>query len=127
MSALAFRLLWRPTLIVTAALLLLFPFSTVTSLRAASEVRALWVVRTTLTSTSAIESMVKQAQAGGFNTLLVQIRGRGDAYYKNAHEPRPPSLDADPNFDPLATTIALAHAAGLQVHAWVNVNLVSSA
>src|SRR4029077_12325646 len=48
-------------------------------------------------------------------------------YYQHGLEPRPSALAADPAFDPLATTNANAHAAGLQVHAWVNVNLVSSA
>jgi uncharacterized lipoprotein YddW (UPF0748 family) len=55
----------------------------------------------------------------------VQIRGRADAYYTEAIEPRPAALSEQPAFDPLATTLALAHAAGLQVHAWVNVNLVA--
>jgi hypothetical protein len=31
------------------------------------------------------------------------------------------TLAAQPAFDPLATTIAKAHEAGLQVHAWINV------
>jgi uncharacterized lipoprotein YddW (UPF0748 family) len=91
------------------------------------EVRALWVVRTTLTSPSTIETMVNAAKASGFNSLLVQIRGRGDAYYQGGREPRPASLAADRLFDPLAVTITRAHRVGLQVHAWVNVNLVSSA
>ena len=39
----------------------------------------------------------------------------------------PAALAAQPAFDPLATTIAKAHEAGLQVHAWINVNLVASA
>ena len=92
---------------------------------ATTEVRALWVVRTTLSSPAAIETMVKAAQAGGFNTLLVQVRGRADAYYSGGIEPRPSLLAAQPAFDPLAETIARAHEAGLQVHAWVNVNLVA--
>lgn len=71
--------------------------------------------------------MVAAARAGGFNTLLVQVRGRGDAYYQGTLEPRAPELAGRPGFDPLASTIAEAHAAGLQVHAWVAVNLVSSA
>jgi uncharacterized lipoprotein YddW (UPF0748 family) len=95
--------------------------------QAADEVRALWVVRTTLTSPMAVETMVDAAKASGFNTLLVQVRGRGDAYYQNGLEPRPAPLTSEPGFDPLAATIARAHKAGLQVHAWVNVNLVSSA
>ena len=96
-------------------------------LRAVDEVRALWVVRTTLTSPSAVETMVSAARSSGFNTLLVQIRGRGDAYYANALEPRGPGLSPKTEFDPLATTLALAHAAGLRVHAWINVNLVAGA
>ena len=97
------------------------------TLRARDGVRALWVVRTTLVSAAAIAAMVSAADAAGFNTLLVQVRGRGDAYYADGLEPRPQALADQPAFDPLAETIARAHAAGLQVHAWVNVNLVSSA
>jgi uncharacterized lipoprotein YddW (UPF0748 family) len=84
-------------------------------------------VRTTLTSPDAIDAMVSSAKAGGFNTLLVQVRGRGDAYYSGSLEPRPAALAAQPAFDPLGATIARAHAAGLKVHAWINVNLVASA
>jgi len=89
------------------------------------EVRALWVVRTSLTSSAAIDEMVAAAKAGGFNTLLVQIRGRGDAYYLGSTEPRPPALISQPTFDPLARTISAAHGAGLAIHAWINVNLVA--
>ncbi len=92
---------------------------------ARAEVRALWVVRTTLTSPEAVESMVTTARAGGFNTLLVQVRGRGDAYYRDGREPRATPLVGQPDFDPLALAIRRAHAAGLQVHAWINVNLVA--
>jgi uncharacterized lipoprotein YddW (UPF0748 family) len=91
------------------------------------EVRALWVTRTTLSSPSAIADMVRTAQSGGFNTLLVQVRARGDAYYKSSSEPLPTALQVRPDFDPLADVIALARPAGLKVHAWINVNLVSSA
>ena len=108
---------------VTAASLTLIT----SPVHAQDEVRALWVVRTTLTSPSAIATMVAAAKSGGFNTLLVQVRGRGDAYFQHGIEPRPASLAAQPAFDPLATTIARAHEAGLQVHAWIDVNLIASA
>lgn len=92
-----------------------------------AEVRALWVTRTSLTSPESIAAMVDSAHRGGFNTLLVQVRGRGDAYYSSRLEPRAHALAQRPAaFDPLATTIALARGRGLRVHAWVNVNLVSS-
>ena len=90
-------------------------------------VRGLWVQRTALTSPESIATMVQAASAGGFNTLLVQVRGRGEAFYRSAIEPRSTDLDRQPlDFDPLATVIKLARPAGLSVHAWVNINLVAS-
>ncbi len=91
------------------------------------EVRALWVTRATLTSPDAVSQMVRSARSGGFNTLLVQVRGRGDAYYRSTLEPRAAELAGHPDFDPLAVTIKEAHATGIRVHGWVAVNLVSSA
>lgn len=94
----------------------------------ADETRALWVVRDSLTSAASIARLVDDARRSGFNTLLVQVRGRGDAYYRSTLEPRAHTLVGQPAaFDPLATTLDLARAAGLAVHAWVNVNLVASA
>ncbi len=92
------------------------------------EIRALWVLRTSLTSPASIAAVVRSARENGFNTLFVQVRGRGDAYFNGGVEPRAADLQRQPTtFDPLATVLASAHAAGLSVHAWVNVNLVSSA
>ncbi|HKO44738.1 MAG TPA: family 10 glycosylhydrolase [Pyrinomonadaceae bacterium] len=91
------------------------------------EVRALWVVRTTLTSPEKIKTMVKAAKQNGFNTLIVQVRGRGDAYYKSRQEPRAVELKDQPtDFDPLAVTIALAKQEGLSVHAWINTSLLAN-
>jgi uncharacterized lipoprotein YddW (UPF0748 family) len=95
---------------------------------AATEIRALWVLRTSLSTPESIATLVRNAREHGFNTLLVQVRGRGDAYYASALEPRASELQRQPlTFDPLATVLRTAHAAGLSVHAWVNVNLASSA
>ena len=95
---------------------------------AVSEVRALWVLRTSLSSPASITALVQSARDHGFNTLLVQVRGRGDAYYNDSIEPRGADLQRQPaSFDPLATVIGAAHTAGLRVHAWINVNLVASA
>lgn len=94
----------------------------------AAEVRALWVLRTSLTTPDRVAALVQSARAHGFNTLLVQVRGRGDAYYRGGLEPVAPDLLRQPaGFDPLAAVLAAGRAAGLRVHAWVNVNLVSSA
>jgi uncharacterized lipoprotein YddW (UPF0748 family) len=91
------------------------------------EVRALWVVRTTLTSPEKIHQLVSAAADNGFNTLIVQIRGRGDAYYNSRVEPRAAELKNQPaTFDPLNLTIAEAHRRGLKVHAWINTNLLAN-
>ena len=116
----------RVSLIVCGVALLIVAATSPFRAAAPEQTRALWVTRTTLTSPEAIRQMVEAAQAGGFNTLLVQVRGRGDAYYNGTIGPRAAELAGKPSFDPLATVLADAHAAGLQVHAWVAVNLVSS-
>jgi uncharacterized lipoprotein YddW (UPF0748 family) len=95
---------------------------------APAETRALWVLRTSLGSPESITALVRTAREHGFNTLLVQVRGRADAYFASNLEPRAADLLRQPTtFDPLATLLATAHDARLRVHAWVNVNLVSSA
>jgi uncharacterized lipoprotein YddW (UPF0748 family) len=119
------------SLLQVAALAAVVVLSPVESPRAAAvegEVRALWVLRTSLSSPQSVRTLVQSARSHGFNTLLVQVRGRGDSYYQPRLEPRAAELSRQPeSFDPLATVIEAAGAAGLKVHAWVNVNLVSSA
>ena len=93
-----------------------------------AEVRALWVTRASLTTPAAIEGLVSSARASGFNTLVVQVRGRGDAYFASSLEPRADLLATQrADFDPLRHVIDRASEEGLRVHAWVNVNLVASA
>lgn len=92
--------------------------------RAFSEVRGLWVVRWTMTSERQVREMVAAAAEAGFNTLIVQVRGRGDAYYRSTLEPRAEGLQGPPDFDPLALTIEEGHRRGMAVHAWVNTHLV---
>jgi uncharacterized lipoprotein YddW (UPF0748 family) len=93
-----------------------------------TEIRALWVTRSSLTSPASIATLVRTAHEQGFNTLLVQVRGRADAYYASDLEPRPADLARQPaSFDPLATVLLDAKPKGIRVHAWVSLNLVSSA
>jgi uncharacterized lipoprotein YddW (UPF0748 family) len=91
---------------------------------AATETRALWVLRGSLTTPGRIDRLVADASRAGFNTLFLQVRGRGDAYYASTLEPR--GVAIAPTFDPLAHAVAAARAAGLRVHVWFNVNLVAS-
>ena len=89
------------------------------------EIRAMWVVRDSMTSREKIRNAVGLAKKYGFNTLFVQVRGRGDAFYESSYEPRSESLAKAPrDFDPLAYAIEEGHKAGLEVHAWMNTFLV---
>lgn len=103
------------------------PASSVAPGTSSNEVRALWVVRTTLTSPEKIRAMVEAAKNNGFNTLIVQVRGRGDSYYRSKREPRAMELKDQPvEFDPLAVTLKEAHSRGLKVHAWLNTSLLAN-
>ncbi|HVQ40445.1 MAG TPA: family 10 glycosylhydrolase [Pyrinomonadaceae bacterium] len=133
MDWLTFKL--RIALWVSVGLLIGLPvaaqekFISVQTSNAASngEVRALWVVRTSLTSVPKIQAMVKAAADSGFNTLIVQVRGRGDSYYRSRWEPRAVELKDQPaEFDPLAVTLAEAKQRGLKVHAWLNTSLLAN-
>jgi len=88
------------------------------------EVRALWVVRFTMTSAEAVRDMVEAADRAGINTLIVQVRGRGDAFYLSEIEPLAESMRGPSAFDPLQLTIDEAHRRGMAVHAWVNTHLL---
>jgi len=92
------------------------------------EGRAVWIDVWNMNSPSALETAVSKAASNGMNALVCEIRYRGDALYVpnrtdstySNPEPRSEKLSGQsPSFDPLQTTITLAHNAGLEVHAWV--------
>lgn len=87
---------------------------------ASSEMRRLWVVLNSLTYPAQIAHIVAMARTHRFNALFVQVRGRGDAY-QSAWEPHAEELVHQPaTFNPLTDVIRQGHAAGLQIHAWMN-------
>jgi uncharacterized lipoprotein YddW (UPF0748 family) len=96
--------------------------SRTSTIQPSDEIRALWVVRDALTTPGDIDRCIDLAVQTRFHILFVQVRGRANAYYDSsleppAHDLRYPIRD----FDPLRYMIAKAHAAGIEVHAWVNV------
>jgi uncharacterized lipoprotein YddW (UPF0748 family) len=110
----------RARLVVTLFLSLAVPST------CAAELRGVWVVRTALVSPEEVDRAVDEAAEAGLNALLVQVRGRGDAFYRSDLLPRSPLLERRPaDFDPLARLIARARERGLAVHVWVNVLLVA--
>ena len=97
------------------------------AVRAAEEMRGVWVVRTALTSPQAVDAAVDEASRAGANALFIQVRGRGDAFYASQLAPRSDLLANQPEtFDPFERAIAQARARGLAVHAWFNVLLVAN-
>ncbi|MBT4482673.1 MAG: family 10 glycosylhydrolase [Candidatus Latescibacteria bacterium] len=91
------------------------------------EVRALWVVRDTITSQQKIKTLVNFADKHNFNVLFVQVRGRGDAFYQSYFVPGPDDFSTIPDsFDPLEEVITLAHDKNIEVHAWLNMYLTWS-
>ncbi|MCX8053693.1 MAG: family 10 glycosylhydrolase [Armatimonadetes bacterium] len=87
------------------------------------EIRAIWVPRWDITNPDACHTLISLAKEYDFNTLVVQVRGRGDALYKSAYEPRCEFLKDQPSdFDPLGVILEYARNAGIEIHAWLNAN-----
>ncbi len=104
-------------------LILLFPALVLFQLDLAAqtaEVRALWVdaFHPGFKSSAQITQLLQDARAAHFNTLFIQVRKRGDAYYQSRLEPQ--ADDLPPDFDPLAEIISQAHSGipRLEIHAW---------
>lgn len=92
-----------------------------------NELRALWVVRDALASPDAVERMIDFAIKARIQLLFVQVRGRGDAYYRSSIVPPGDELEVSlDQFDPLERTLVLAREAGISVHVWLNVYYVWS-
>lgn len=66
-----------------------------------------------------VETLIADAEAMNLNALFVQVVRRGDCYCLRSALPVSDDPALAPGFDPLGTLTERAHAAGLQVHAWV--------
>ena len=87
--------------------------------------KALWVVRDRIAIARAIDDLLADATSRGIFDLVVQVRGRGDAYYRSDLEPRALAL-AGTDLDPLDHLIRFGAAVGVGIHAWGNVFFVWS-
>ena len=86
------------------------------------EVRALWVdaFHDGAKTPAQIDKLIQDCVTANLNTLIVQVRRRGDAYYNKTIEPRTEDQLLPANFDALQYLIKKAHAKNLEVHAWLN-------
>ena len=86
----------------------------------AAEMRGIWVdaFHPGFKSPTETLAMVAKAKDCNFNAIFVQVRKRGDVYYTSSIEPM--AKEVTPGYDPLADIVTKAHAAGLEVHAWIS-------
>ncbi|WP_332456251.1 glycoside hydrolase family 10 protein [Petrimonas sp.] len=100
----------------------------------ASEVRAVW-----LTTNYGLDwprnrisqevqkreliAILDNLQKHNFNTVIFQVRARGEMFYDSKIEPMAsviaPSGYGNPKFDPLAFAIEECHKRGMELHAWI--------
>jgi uncharacterized lipoprotein YddW (UPF0748 family) len=99
---------------------------------AAPRLRGLWVLcegsQRVLENPERIPALLEDARALGATDLLVQVYRGGRAWFASTlADPAPyESLRAKTGRDTLDDLLAAAHAAGLRVHAWVNVLSLAS-
>ncbi len=85
--------------------------------------RSLWVdaFNEGIYTPQQVTKLVDNAEAINANALVVQVARRYDCFCNRAVYPRTDATIAPAPYDPLDEIIAQAHAAGIEVHAWVNV------
>ena len=87
--------------------------------------RGLWITSSSLFSKNEIDEVIRTAEEKKFNNLVIQVRARGDAYYRSDVVPIPEEIKIT-EFDPLEYFISEAHKRDIKVHAWFNVFILWS-
>ena len=114
-----------PYLLLIAALLL--GVAPAQAQEPVAQLRAFWVdaLHPGFYNHPQVDELVNNVVRAGANTIIVQARHHGDAWYNNSVEPRAadPRLAPAAEFDPLGYLIEKAHSMGVRVHAWVVVSV----
>ena len=80
--------------------------------------------------TAELISIIEALKSREFNTVVLQVRSRGDLLYPSAIEPWAAAmtgqLGKDPGWDPLQKAIEECHKRGMELHAWWNFSLVAN-
>ena len=106
-----------------------------------NEIRAVWISYLDLsallknpsesTFRAAAKEMVEHIRDGGMNTVFLQVRPASDAMYRSSIFPYSAYISGtegkDPGYDALEVFCAYAKAAGVSVHAWINLFRVGDA
>ncbi|HMQ30252.1 MAG TPA: family 10 glycosylhydrolase [Chloroflexaceae bacterium] len=123
MRATRLALLALALVVVAAAL----PARPAAAQEPAQQLRAFWVdsLNPGFYNHPQVDELVENVVRAGANTIIVQVRRHGDAWYNQSFEPRAadPRLAPAAEFDPLAYLIEKAHSMGVRVHAWLVVSV----
>lgn len=98
-----------------------------------TEIRAVWLTTNwnldwpsspffAETQKSELINILDKLQQSNINTILLQVRIRGDVFYKSNTEPYSPYFIKKTNnasYDPLSFAIEECHKRGLELHAWI--------
>ena len=96
------------------------------------EYRVIWADswNTSFLNASQAQDIVQTCRDNNINTIMIEVRKIGDAYYNSTIEPRATNISGGPSYDPLGNLIALAHDTSggkkyIQVHAWFVMHRIS--
>ena len=86
--------------------------------------KCIWVKSDSMKDKKSIEEALFFAYEYDFDTVFLQVRSRGDAFYDSNIVIKNSLIEE--GFNPLDYAIKLGHSLGLEVHAWVNVYILWS-
>jgi uncharacterized lipoprotein YddW (UPF0748 family) len=95
------------------------------------EYRCIWIDswNSGFLSASQVDNLIATCRTNNINTVIVEIRKVGDAYYNSALEPRATNISGS-SFDPLAYLLQIAHDTSggkyVEVHAWFVAQRIST-
>jgi uncharacterized lipoprotein YddW (UPF0748 family) len=115
----------RPSLttITALAVLLVLPLVPAAADPGQEQLRAYWVdaFGEGIYSPDEVRDLVDAVSDANLNAIVAQVGRRGDCFCNRSTWPRTDAAIDPLPYDPLAELIEVAHAAGIEVHAWMNV------
>ena len=86
--------------------------------------KAAWLIRYDWRTSKQIDEIISLAISYRITDIFIQVRGRGDAYYRKAYEPV--AIKFENKHDRLTEFISKCRHLNIRVHAWINMFLVGS-